>query len=133
MAVLDASATVELALASDKGRRVQAAIRNELLLDAPELLELEFLHTMNRLIRAGKLSESRADQGIAFIHDLSIARHRHRGLGGRIWQLRHGFGAYDASYVALAEILGVRLVTCDTRLGRGIDALGLGLDLTVIA
>jgi predicted nucleic acid-binding protein len=34
----------------------------------------------------------------------------------RIWELRHNVTAYDAAYVALAEILAVPLVTCDARL-----------------
>jgi len=34
----------------------------------------------------------------------------------RIWELRHTITAYDASYVALAELLDVPLVTCDAKL-----------------
>jgi predicted nucleic acid-binding protein len=36
----------------------------------------------------------------------------------RIWELRHTLSAYDASYVALAELLPAPLVTCDARLAR---------------
>lgn len=34
----------------------------------------------------------------------------------RIWQLRDTLTAYDASYVALAELLNADLVTTDARL-----------------
>lgn len=34
----------------------------------------------------------------------------------RIWQLRHNITAYDASYVALAEHLGMPLITAERRL-----------------
>jgi predicted nucleic acid-binding protein len=36
----------------------------------------------------------------------------------RCWQLRDNFTAYDASYVALAEMLGATLVTTDTWMSR---------------
>jgi predicted nucleic acid-binding protein len=37
-----------------------------------------------------------------------------------------GWGrTYDAEYVALATLLGCRLVTLDTRLRRGADRLGM--------
>jgi len=34
------------------------------------------------------------------------------------WQLRTNLTPYDASYVALAELLGVALLTVDRRLAR---------------
>jgi len=35
-----------------------------------------------------------------------------------MFQLRHNLTAYDAAYVALAEALGLPLVTTDVRLAR---------------
>jgi predicted nucleic acid-binding protein len=37
---------------------------------------------------------------------------------GRVWELRDTVGAYDAQYVALAELLDSALVTADGRLAR---------------
>ena len=34
----------------------------------------------------------------------------------RIWELRQNFAAYDAAYIALAEALNARLITCDRAL-----------------
>jgi predicted nucleic acid-binding protein len=48
-------------------------------------------------------------------------------LGTEAWRLAEEFGwgrTYDAEYVALAKILGCRLVTLDARLQRGTDRLG---------
>jgi len=48
-------------------------------------------------------------------------------LGKEAWRLAEEFGwgrTYDAEYVALARLLGYRLVTLDTRLRRGADRLG---------
>lgn len=36
----------------------------------------------------------------------------------RIWAMRHDISAHDAGYVALAEALGVPLVTLDRKLAR---------------
>ena len=36
----------------------------------------------------------------------------------RVWELRDNLSAYDASYVALAELLDCNLLTADARLSR---------------
>ncbi len=46
----------------------------------------------------------------------STHRYPHDVLLDRVWELRANLSAYDASYVALAEALGLPLVTCDRRL-----------------
>jgi predicted nucleic acid-binding protein len=50
------------------------------------------------------------------MHDLRIVRYPHRPLIDRVWELRANFTAYDAAYVALAELLDVPVLTCDARL-----------------
>lgn len=40
------------------------------------------------------------------------------GLLSRICELRDNVSAYDASYLALAEVLGCSVLTADARLGR---------------
>jgi predicted nucleic acid-binding protein len=48
-----------------------------------------------------------------------VAVRRPRGLRGRAWEVADRMGwakTYDAEYCALAELLGVRLVTSDGRL-----------------
>jgi predicted nucleic acid-binding protein len=53
---------------------------------------------------------------------LPIGRHGHQSLLMRVLELRRNFGAYDATYVALAEILRGELVTADGRLAKATRA-----------
>jgi len=50
--------------------------------------------------------------------DLRVQLQPYADCGVRSWQLRHNITAYDACYVALAEILEVPLATLDLRLAR---------------
>lgn len=47
----------------------------------------------------------------------------------RVWELRHTVTPYDASYVALAELLGIPLVTADQRLA---NAPGIRCEVIVV-
>ncbi len=85
---------------------------------APHLIDVEFLHALRRLIRTGALSQERADDARYDYADLTIIRYPHQPLADRMWQLRDNVTAYDAAFLALAEALGVPLVTCDGRLAR---------------
>jgi predicted nucleic acid-binding protein len=85
-------------------------------LTAPHLIDIEFLHALRRLVLGRQLSEDRTADARSDFADLAITRYEHTVVADRIWQLRHGLTAYDAAFVALAELLGVPLVTCDARL-----------------
>ena len=47
---------------------------------------------------------------------LRITRYPQTLLLDRMWELRDNLTAYDAAFVALAEVLGAPLVTTDARL-----------------
>jgi predicted nucleic acid-binding protein len=47
-----------------------------------------------------------------------LHRHAHEPLLDRIWELRRNVSAYDAVYLALAEVLDAILLTSDSRLAR---------------
>src|SRR5271157_3552175 len=100
-----------------RGQRIEKRIysHNESL-HTPHLLDLEVTQVLRRLVREGALPAHRADEAVRDLLDLRITRYPHFVLLPRIWQLRHNFSAYDAAYVVLAEELGARLVTRDSRL-----------------
>ena len=60
---------------------------------------------------------------------IRITRHAHAPLRKRIWELRKNVTAYDAAYIALAELLRCPLVTRDRRLA---NAPGLRADVEVL-
>jgi predicted nucleic acid-binding protein len=54
--------------------------------------------------------------------DLWVERYPGRVVADRVWELRHNFTAYDAAYIALAEILNCPLLTGDAKLVAGHQA-----------
>jgi len=118
--VLDASVTIELLGRTPAGARVASRIAavpyassRPPALHAPHLLDLEVVQVTRRRCAAGLLSPVRAQEMLADLHALPIRRHEHLALLGRIWELRQNFTAYDASYIALAELLDATLLTSD--------------------
>jgi predicted nucleic acid-binding protein len=87
-------------------------------LAAPHLLDVEFLHALRRLVQVGQLSEDRAADARDDFAALAVIRYGHTMVADRIWELRGGLTADDATFVALAELLDAPLVTCDARLAR---------------
>ena len=117
MIVLDASAALELLLATPRGRRVARRIASpEETLHAPHLIDLEVAQVLRRYVDRGALGEERARQALGDLLDLDLARYPHEIFLRRIWDLRHNATAYDASYLSLAEALGAPLLTADSRL-----------------
>ena len=118
MIVVDAS-VLAAALADDNsdGDAARSGLRGHALV-APELIDLEVASVWRRQVVAGQLEVRRADFAVADLLALPLQRIPHRHLVTRCWELRQNLTPYDASYVALAELLGVVLVTGDKRLSR---------------
>lgn len=119
MIVVDAS-VVAVALGDDgpEGDQLRSRLRTEHRLAAPELLDLEVVSVLRGLQRSGQLDQRRAEQALADLIRLPLERAAHRPLLSRCWELRDNLTAYDAAYVALAEVLETTLLTADARLAR---------------
>lgn len=107
------------ALADDgpDGDRARRRLRGERL-TAPHLLDLEVTSAWRRLVGAGELDERRARLALTDLQALRVDRVRHGTLIDRCWELRDNLTVYDAAYVALAELLGVTLLTADGKLSK---------------
>ena len=89
---------------------------------APDLVNVEVLHTLRRLERRRYVNTDRIGQAFEDLALLPIARYPTVHLIERAWELRHNFTPYDAVYIALAEALEMPLVTADRHLARAIPA-----------
>jgi predicted nucleic acid-binding protein len=114
--VLDASAAVALlADGGPTGQWVEATIRGATLF-APELMPFEVSNILRRHALAGVLNASDVTLAHADLIALPVDLYPYAALAERVWELRANVATYDASYVALAELVAAPLVTLDAKL-----------------
>ena len=117
VAVLDASAVVEIVLGTRAGVKIRRRLADPALsLHSPELVDLEVLNAIRRYVQSNRVTLDRATAAFRNLSELDLRRHRHGPMLGRIWARRSNLTAYDAAYVTLAEILDGPLLTTDGRL-----------------
>ena len=117
MIVLDASAVLELLLVTSSGRRLAERIKPpRISLHAPHLLDIEVSQAVRRYVLSGSVSAQRGRLALQHLAELDLERYPHTPLLPRIWALRENLTAYDATYVALAEVLEATFLTSDQRL-----------------
>ncbi len=116
MIVLDSSALVELLLGTPEGRAIGRRWQAEGQAHAPHLATVETAHVVRRLTMVGAISDDRGRKLLGRLQQLPFQRHEHELLLPRMWELKGHLTAYDAIYVALAEALGLSLLTMDRKL-----------------
>ena len=92
-------------------------------LNAPHLIDIEVAHALRRLAAKGDITGERGREMLAILAAMPIRRHAHVGFLGRIWELRANVTAYDAVYVAPAQVLDASLLTRDRRLAQAVGHL----------
>lgn len=116
MIVVDASALID-ALVGPTSAAV-ARLSREPVLHGPHLLPVEVASALRKLVAEQRLSARGARQALDKLSLLPLRLHPHSPLLPRVWELRANLTVYDAVYAALAETLGLALVTADARLSR---------------
>jgi predicted nucleic acid-binding protein len=120
--VLDASAAVEWLLRTARGARVAHRILSSReTLHAPHLLDVEVTQVFRRQVAQGAITVSRAEEALQDLLDVRLRRYPHVLFLRRVWELRDNLTAYDALYVALAEMLDATLLTRDGKLALAPD------------
>ena len=119
MIVLDASAAVDFICRNgERADRIAERLAAEHTVQVPAVFDLEALHALRGLEAGRKLSPARLAEALRDLADLRATRHDHEQLRPRVWALRRNLTAYDAAYVALAELLDAPLLTSDRALSR---------------
>jgi predicted nucleic acid-binding protein len=80
------------------------------------LLDVEVAQAIRRYAASGEIDSERGAMALADLADFPLRRYPHDFLLPRVWDLRNNVTAYDAAYVALAEVLDAPLLTRDRRL-----------------
>jgi predicted nucleic acid-binding protein len=85
---------------------------------APAVLPFECANIIRRHELSGLISADYGAQAHRDLLDLAVELWPYDAVAQRVWQLRANVTAYDGAYAALAEMLGLPLVTLDRRLAR---------------
>lgn len=117
MIVVDASAFLEVLLRTPAASIVEERIfaQGETL-HAPHLVDLEIAQVLRRYVRTEEIDAARGEEALHDFADFPITRYSHHPFLIRIWTFRGNATAYDAAYLALAEVLAAPLLTRDRHL-----------------
>ncbi len=117
MIVVDASALLEALLRTPAAEAVEKRLFGAReTLHAPHLLDIEVTQVIRRYAAIGDLDIARGRAALDDLGEFPLRRYPHGFLLPRVWELRNNLTAYDAVYVALAELLDAPLLTRDRRL-----------------
>ena len=116
--VVDASVVVTLLIGPGAQGEVFAKRLDSAQAHAPAPLPVEVTNALRRLRNKGRLSESEALLALRGFWSLPIELWPQETISARTWELGQNLTAYDAAYIAIAEVIGGPLLTADVRLSR---------------
>ena len=125
MIVVDASAALSALLNAGPAR---GALGDQQL-HMPHLIDYEVTSGLRRRVITGRMNPDAGWNALETWRRLGMTRYPVFSMLARVWELRDNLSSNDASYVALAELLGCSLLTADGRLAR---SPGLRCPITVV-
>ena len=87
-------------------------------LAAPDLLSYEVASVLRKLCELNLITERLAEHALRDLQLLRVDTVPFADIAQRMWELRDNLSAYDAAYVAVAELFDVELLTFDQRVRR---------------
>lgn len=121
--VIDASVALKWYLPDEESGQkaldiLDAHIADRVALHAPALLEFEMANALAMARRRARASAEDALKAMDGFAGLGMEFHSVSRIFRKVldYSDKHGISAYDAAYVALADDLGVNVVTADKRL-----------------
>ena len=114
--IVDASCLYEVVADTARADDVRARLAADPDHAAPGIIDAEVVSVIRREHLRGRLDTTAAGQAVDDLQHWPGERFRQQPLLPRVWELRGAVRAWDAFYVALAEVLDAKLVTSDARL-----------------
>lgn len=100
------------------GQRARAELRLAGEVSAPDLVDVETVAVLRKRWLAKTIATRRFASAVDDLEAMAIDRYPTLRFMRRAYELRDNVTAYDASYIALAEVLGCELLTGDARLAK---------------
>jgi len=107
---------LEWLLNTPKAEPIQQLLHEHNNICAPELIDIEIAQVLRRYHLNQGVQLSRCHEALEDFYAMPLFRYSHRELLPLVWELRDNISAYDAAFVALAELLDVPLITTDRKL-----------------
>lgn len=128
MVLVDTNIVAYLLIRGDQTAQAQALFVQDSDWHSEHFILVEFTNVLATTVRAGTLSPEVAEDQLTAAQEL-LANGLHLVAHSAAFEaaVRHGVSGYDARFLALADHLGVRLVTEDSRLRRSAPGLTLSL------